>query len=216
MRSMLNKSGQSGSGSRSVDEDIGEELSRKASATSYNGSERAGGSSTSVSSPDKGKQRSETPPNFHHAKVQELFDDLAEDKEEDHHDNLDNITLDVIDRGMITRDRAVEFFHYFVNDQIPQAPLVTLRTDETFDVVRVEKPILFLVMLTAASGLFDSDLYATLHEECMQVFAEHYIINCSEKSLEIVQAFLLTALWLYPPDDFRKLKVSEADARIVP
>lgn len=210
MRSMLNKSGQSGSGSRSVDEDIGDELSRKASATSFNGSERAGGSSTSVSSPDKGKQRSETPPNLHHAKIhEEVFGLAAKDKEENDPDSQD-----VIDRGMISQDRAVDFFNYFVSDQIPQSPLVTLRADETFDVVRVEKPILFLVMLTAASGLFDSDLYATLHEESMHVFAEHYIINCGEKSLELVQAFVLTALWLYPPDDFRKLKVSDGGAQI--
>ena len=210
MRSLLNKTGRSASGSRSVDGDMGEELSRKASATSYNGSERAGTSSTSVSSPDKSKQRSETPPTIHQKMHDELFYEMAaeavEDKEEDHHENLD-----VIDRGMIIVDRAIEFFNYFVNDQIPQAPLMTLRADETFDVMRAQKPIVFLVILTAAAGIFDADLYTALHEETMHVFAEHYIINCGEKSLEMVQAFLLTALWLYPPDDFRKLKVRKVD-----
>ena len=87
MRSLLNKTGRSASGSRSVDGDMGEELSRKASATSYNGSERAGTSSTSVSSPDKSKQRSETPPTIHQKMHDELFYEMAaeavEDKEEE-------------------------------------------------------------------------------------------------------------------------------------
>lgn len=203
MRSLLNKTGRSDSGSRSLDGDIGDELFRKASATTYNGSEQAGGSSTSVSSPDKGKQRSETPPTSQNTGPH-CSDYTAEEKEEYNHDNID-----VIDRGIISLDHAIEFFNYFVNDQVPQAPLVTLRTDETLEVVRAQKPILFLVILTAASGIFDGDLYSTLHDESMHVFAEHYIINCGEKSLEMVQAFLLTALWLYPPDDFRKLKVRE-------
>lgn len=115
--------------------------------------------------------------------------------------------LDVIDRGIISLDRATELFNYFVNEQIPQAPLVTFRQDETFDVIRAQKPIVFQTLLTAASGLFDGELYSALHDETMHVFAEHYIINCGEKSLEVVQAFLLTTIWLYPPDDFRKLKV---------
>lgn len=160
-----------------------------------------------MSSPDKAKARSETPPTSHNSGC--FFNDKNErsdpynggEEKDEYHD------LDVIDRGIISLDRATELFNFFVNEQIPQAPLVTFRQDETFDIVRSQKPMVFQTVLTAASGLFDGDLYSTLHEDTIHVFAEHYIINCGEKSLEMVQAFLLTALWLYPPDDFRKLKV---------
>ena len=209
MRSLLSKTGRSPLGSKTTDEDVGEELSRKTSTTSRTGSEHVGGSrsSTSVSSPDKAKQRSETPPTSHNSGC--FFNDKNDksdpytggEEKDEYHD------LDVIDRGIISLDRATELFNYFVNAQIAQAPLVTFRQDETFDVIRAQKPIVFQTLLTAASGLFDAELYSALHEETMHVFAEHYIINCGEKSLEMVQAFLLTALWLYPPDDFRKLKV---------
>lgn len=209
MRSLLSKTGHSPPGPKTTSKNVGETLSRKTSTTSHNGSEHVGGtrSSTSVSSPDKAKQRSETPPTSHNSEC--FFKDkndksgpyIGGDEKDEYHE------LDVIDRGIISLDRATELFNYFVNEQIPQAPLVTFRQDETFDVIRAQKPIVFQTLLTAASGLFDGKLYSALHEETMHVFAEHYIINCGEKSLEMVQAFLLTALWLYPPDDFRKLKV---------
>ncbi|OBT72148.1 hypothetical protein VF21_08785 [Pseudogymnoascus sp. 05NY08] len=113
-------------------------------------------------------------------------------------------TPDVIERDLIGLDVAQEYFDHYVNNMIVHCPIVAFRPDQTAETVRASKPILFLTILAAAAGLKDHNMYITLHEE-LQVFAERYILN-SDKSLELVQAFLLTCIWLYPPNDFRTLK----------
>lgn len=114
-------------------------------------------------------------------------------------------TPDVIERDLIGLEKAQEYFDHYINNMIPHCPIVAFRPEETAESVRSSKPTLFLTVLTAAAGQKDHSIYVILHEELLQVFAERYIIN-SDKSLELVQAFLLTAIWLYPPNDFRTLK----------
>lgn len=112
---------------------------------------------------------------------------------------------DVIERDLIGLELAQEYFDHYVNNMIPHSPIVAFRPEETAESVRSSKPILFLTILAAAAGQKDHATYLTLHEELLQVFADRYILN-SDKSLELVQAFLLTCIWLYPPNDFRTLK----------
>ncbi|KFY89513.1 hypothetical protein V498_06417 [Pseudogymnoascus sp. VKM F-4517 (FW-2822)] len=114
-------------------------------------------------------------------------------------------TPDVIERDLIGLEKAEEYFDHYVNNMVPHCPIVAFRPEETAESIRSSKPILFHTVLTAAAGQKDHAAYVTLHEELLQVFADRYILN-SDKSLELVQAFLLTAIWLYPPNDFRTLK----------
>jgi hypothetical protein len=114
-------------------------------------------------------------------------------------------TPDVIERDLIGLAMAQEYFDHYVNNMIQHVPIVAFRPEDTADSVRSKKPILFLTILTAVAGQKNHSLYITLHEELLQIFADRYIINC-DKSLELVQSFLLTAVWLYPPNDFRSLK----------
>ncbi|KFY25179.1 hypothetical protein V493_04783 [Pseudogymnoascus sp. VKM F-4281 (FW-2241)] len=114
-------------------------------------------------------------------------------------------TPDVIERDLIGLEKAQEYFDHYVNNMIPHCPIVAFRPEETAESVRSSKPTLFLTILTAAAGQKDHATYLILHEELLQVFADRYIIN-SDKSLELVQSFLLTCIWLYPPNDFRTLK----------
>lgn len=123
----------------------------------------------------------------------------------DHSDGGAERSPDVIERDLICLTRAVKFFDHYNDNMQLHAPIVTFRPDETADSVRTNKPVLFLTILTAAAGQLDQPLYSTLHEELLSVFAERYILNCG-KSLELVQSFLITAVWLYPPNDFRALK----------
>jgi hypothetical protein len=112
---------------------------------------------------------------------------------------------DVIERDLIGLELAQEFFDHYVNNMIQHSPIVAFQPGETAETVRSSRPTLFLTILAAAAGQKDHQLYLTLHEELLQVFADRYILN-SDKSLELVQCFLLTCIWLYPPNDFRTLK----------
>jgi hypothetical protein len=112
---------------------------------------------------------------------------------------------DPIDREIISMERATELFDTYNKHHLINAPLVAFSADQTAEEVRRTRPVLFLSIITAVAGKSDSELYSRLHDELLHIFAERFIIN-TEKSLELVQSFLITAVWLYPPDDFRRLK----------
>lgn len=50
----------------------------------------------------------------------------------------------------------------------------------------------------AASGKTDPHLYSTLHSEVVASYVQKTIID-NEKSLELVQAQIITSIWYYPP-----------------
>ncbi|KAK1816850.1 hypothetical protein LTR12_008688 [Friedmanniomyces endolithicus] len=60
----------------------------------------------------------------------------------------------------------------------------------------------------AASGKENPDLSATLDKEILEAYATRSLMN-SEKSLELVQALLISAVWYHPPSEFGQLKYYE-------
>lgn len=218
MRSLLGKANQRNSpGVESINEerpstntseggqDQTEDFMRKISVGSggrkFLGNEILGGtSSTSNSSPDKGKGSSTTSSSAGGQRPS-----LTTIPSEGSPTSDDEKSADVIDRGVIDINVAKMYLDHYRNEMVKHAPIVALRPEETFDVLRTVKPVLFLVILAAAAGQKDHAMYQILHEECLHVYAEKYILQ-SEKTLELVQCFLLTSVWLFPPDDFRALK----------
>jgi hypothetical protein len=112
---------------------------------------------------------------------------------------------DFIDQEITSLETATELFNFYMSDLCGQLPMVVFGPSDTAAKIRREKPTLFLCIVTASAGRFGTKLYNRLHREVLRVFAQRLII-IGDKSLELVQAQLITAFWLYPPDDFKKLK----------
>ncbi|KAI1143274.1 hypothetical protein F5Y05DRAFT_368083 [Hypoxylon sp. FL0543] len=111
---------------------------------------------------------------------------------------------DVIDRGIITMSEAAAFFTRYTEDMVPHLPAVVFPEGTTAKEIRKTKPILFLAIMAAASSEIPK-LQRQLVREIMQIFADHIIIS-GRKSLELVQALLVSVIWYYPPEHFEELK----------
>ncbi|KAI2615771.1 hypothetical protein GGS26DRAFT_456513 [Hypomontagnella submonticulosa] len=111
---------------------------------------------------------------------------------------------DIIDRGIITMSDAAAFFTRYTEDMAPHLPAVVFPESTTAAEVRKTKPILFLAVMAAASSEVPK-LQRQLVREIMQIFAEHIVIS-GRKSLELVQALLVSVIWYYPPEHFEELK----------
>lgn len=124
--------------------------------------------------------------------------------------NYDNDPLrdthDVIDSGLISLATARQLFETYKNDLFPHYPLVYI--NESVEEVRQTKPALFLASIAAAAAKENADLSATLDREVLQAYATRSLIQ-SEKSLELVQALLISAVWYHPPSKFGQLKYYE-------
>ncbi|KAI1414754.1 hypothetical protein F5Y13DRAFT_187949 [Hypoxylon sp. FL1857] len=111
---------------------------------------------------------------------------------------------DVIDRGIITMSEAAAFFARYTEDMVPHLPAVVFPEGTTAIEIRKTKPILFLAIVAAASSEIPK-LQRQLVREIMQIFADQIIIS-GRKSLELVQALLVSVIWYYPPEHFEELK----------
>ncbi|MCJ1390085.1 hypothetical protein MMC18_002943 [Xylographa bjoerkii] len=112
--------------------------------------------------------------------------------------------LDVVSRGLLSMAGASFLLNIFINELSPHFPNVTLSRTSTANDVRREKPMLFLAMITAASSTINRKLNALLTTELQQVFANRIFMK-GDKSIELVQALLITTSWSFP-----SLKYDEA------
>ncbi|KAK4248168.1 hypothetical protein C7999DRAFT_13879 [Corynascus novoguineensis] len=119
-------------------------------------------------------------------------------------ETVNDLKPDVIDRGLMTMELANKLFVRYTTEMCRHLPGVVLPPDMTASELRVSKPILFLAIMAAASSEM-SKLQRTLTKEIMQVYADRVIIR-GNKSLELVQAILVSVIWYWPPERFEELK----------
>jgi hypothetical protein len=118
-------------------------------------------------------------------------------------------SLDVIDRGIISNELATALFETYVTELVPHYPAVVFSTAVTASEIRRTKPTLFLAIIAAASGKSDSSLYSALNSEILSAYAQKIFIE-SQKSLELVQALIVTSVWYYPPTRLTQLAATMA------
>lgn len=105
----------------------------------------------------------------------------------------------------MSEEVAAQAFDRYVTQMAPIIPMVVFPPGTTMDDIRRSKPLLLHAILSAAVGRFDPDLQVSITTEFYRVVAEKVIVK-GEKSLELVQALLVTCNWYMVPDHFEELK----------
>jgi hypothetical protein len=114
--------------------------------------------------------------------------------------------LDVVDRGVIPMEVARRLVSYYKLNLYPQYPQVYIPCSA--DELRETRPTLFLAVLAAGAESEDVGLANALDKEVLQEYANRSVVQ-SEKSVELVQALLISAVWYLPPNKFGQLKYYE-------
>jgi hypothetical protein len=115
---------------------------------------------------------------------------------------------DVIGRGVISEELAIELFNTYVTDLAPDSPMVVFLPNTTADFVRRTKPTLFTALISAASGKTDPKLFNSLSRELATSYTCRTVTR-SEKNLELVQTMIVLVTWYNPPGTFANLKFYE-------
>jgi hypothetical protein len=117
----------------------------------------------------------------------------------------DHADIDAKLDAIIPAHDAERLFNRYVNDFVPHFPAVPFAPGTTASQVRKEKPILFLAILSGTSYGADihPDIQIALERELRGVFAECTWKN-GEKSLQLIQALQVGALWYRPPANFEQ------------
>ena len=103
---------------------------------------------------------------------------------------------DVITRNVLSLSNATALYSHFLNHMLPHFPFFV--TTNSFAHTRSHKPVLFLAILAAASACIgDADIRAKLLDDMYAALSR--TIFPGDKSLELVQAIIITGTWFHAP-----------------
>ena len=102
--------------------------------------------------------------------------------------------------SIISPDMAAQIFTRYNTKLAPNLPAVVFPPSTTAEQVFREKPILYVCILSAAShGNMHPDIAKALQREAIGAIAD-CVVRSGAKSLELIQAMQVTALWYKPPE----------------
>jgi hypothetical protein len=112
---------------------------------------------------------------------------------------------DVIDRGVLSWKAALQLFMRYQQQLTPCYPIVPLGDILNPAALRRRKPVLFLATIAAAAAVSSEQLRNVLHDEILQIYADCVMIK-GIKSLELLQAMLITVAWYRQCNSFNDTK----------
>lgn len=103
--------------------------------------------------------------------------------------------------SLIPLTHGAELFKRYNEKMVTHLPVVVFPKNTSAEQVFKEKPILYLAIISAASfGKVPSEVSFQLQNETMGAIADVVVRN-GAKSLELIQAMQIVALWYKPPED---------------
>ncbi|KAH7132669.1 hypothetical protein B0J11DRAFT_233390 [Dendryphion nanum] len=114
--------------------------------------------------------------------------------------------LDIIDQGLISLAAADELLNVYRDELTYQFPGVVIPKDWTASQLRAKKSALFHAVMMAASHSKGAALSNRLHEELIHLLARSLFIR-GEKSLQYIQALIITVAFYTPPKTPSQLQI---------
>ncbi|KAL4912705.1 hypothetical protein BDW62DRAFT_194009 [Aspergillus aurantiobrunneus] len=112
---------------------------------------------------------------------------------------------DIIDRGLVSPAVALDAFTRYVGNMCHHIPMVVFPLGTQMSEVRKHRPVLFLAIVAVAVGPFEPSAQNLLTLELYKTIAERVIVK-GEKSLDLVQALLVSCAFYTPPENFEEIK----------
>ena len=112
---------------------------------------------------------------------------------------------EVVQSGDLSVELACAGFDHFVKHMLVHFPILVFPSETLASKVQQDRPVLFLAILNAASGLYPIPIQHRIYQELFASFARLILVD-GEKSLEIVQALQVSSLWYYAPPRYKDLK----------
>lgn len=113
--------------------------------------------------------------------------------------------VDIIDKGFVSVKAAAEAFDRYINEMAPHLPIVVFPPGTQMHEVRLTKPILFHAIIAVSIGVIQPEIQTPLIDDFYKIIAECVVVR-GEKSLDLVQAIIVSTIWYIPPDHFEELK----------
>lgn len=115
---------------------------------------------------------------------------------------------DPIVRGIVDMSKAHSLYEAFYSRIAPLYPLVLPPPPERLPSVRAAQPALFRAALTAASASAEPNIWQQLFV-ATEKYIVHEIMVLGKRSLQLIQAALVLAIWSHPPQKFQNINFNQ-------
>jgi Fungal specific transcription factor domain len=102
--------------------------------------------------------------------------------------------IDLIDQGVMEAKNAYQLFEFYKEEMSGMFPFVVFSSEVRTEIVRHEKPLLFLSVITVAAGVLKPELHRYLTSEVWRILADR-VIYTGAPSVEVIQALQIMALY---------------------
>ncbi|KIV91777.1 hypothetical protein PV10_06283 [Exophiala mesophila] len=116
--------------------------------------------------------------------------------------------VDVVERGDLSMETATAMFYHFKEKMCATSPIVVIPPRMSAQDLRVQKPTLFLTILTIASPVVQPTAQPALSVELNRRLAEKVLFH-GEKSLDLCQALILNSQYYIRPRNARDLAFNQ-------
>jgi len=115
---------------------------------------------------------------------------------------------DPVSQGLVTLESARNIFSVFRKHLLPHFPVLAITDDSMFDDYRTDKPLLLHAILASGSSKAAPELYSILSTSLIQEYSRR-IMLLGQKSLELVQAMMVSSSWYFSADHWRNQRFYE-------
>ena len=115
---------------------------------------------------------------------------------------------DVIGRGFLSMKDATQLYQKFTDEAVQHCAMVIAPKGLSAMEARRKRPMLFLAIIAAMAASNDNSLGFRLNQELTKVYADRVFLQ-GERSLETMQALMVSAYWHFPPERYEQLKYSQ-------
>lgn len=115
---------------------------------------------------------------------------------------------DPVSQGLVTLEKARSIFAVFRKNLLPHFPVLAIPDDSVFDEYIAKKPLLLHAILASGSSMAEPELYSSLSTTLIQEYSRRIMLS-GEKSLELVQAMMVSSSWYYSADHWRNQRFYE-------
>jgi hypothetical protein len=102
-----------------------------------------------------------------------------------------------------TRAQLVETF---VTKMLPQYPVISIPGEIPLEQLEKMKPFMVNAVITTACSISEPRLFRDMHNKNIALLSQAVVIE-GHKSMDLLQALLITSTWACPPDDLSNLNI---------
>lgn len=111
-----------------------------------------------------------------------------------------------IQQGELSESAKKQLLEAFETQLLPQCPVVTILSNLPLSQLEESRPYLTRAVLAAGSSVARPGFFQELHHRNITLLSQAVLIE-GQKSLDLVQALLITSIWSYPPESLAKLSI---------